>query len=130
GDRPGCPTARAGKAGSIKSGAAEKRQSNRAGAESEKIRNFSRSACTAPAAENKKAETPSAEALPFCCPMQLWLSCGRDSAAQQYRTRTGAASAMPVQNKNPGPVASGFVLVDGTGLEPVTSCTSSRCSTS
>ena len=35
-------------------------------------------------------------------------SAGRGSAAQQYRTRTGAASAMPVQNKNPGPAASGF----------------------
>ena len=32
--------------------------------------------------------------------------------------------------QKPGAMASGFRLVDGTGLEPVTSCTSSRCSTS
>src|SRR5699024_9870998 len=80
--------------------------------------------------KTKKAETPSAEALPFCCPMQLWLSCGRGSASQQYRIRTGCASAMPVQNKTRGLRPRVFVLVDGTGLEPVTSCTSSRCSTS
>ena len=50
------------------------------------------------------------------CSASAVSSAGRASAAQQSRTRTGCASAMPAQNKNPGPVASGFVVVGRVAL--------------
>ena len=64
------------------------------------------------------------------CSSSAVSAAGSASLAQQYRTRTGPRLLCPGKTKTRGLRPRAFVLVDGTGLEPVTSCTSSRCSTS
>ena len=65
----------------------------------------------------QSGRAPSPGALPF---VRL-CSFGRPlPAAEQCRTRTSPPLLCPGKTKSPGPAASGFVLVDGTGLEPVT----------